>query len=99
MEDEGITYDDIAGGYFADNIECEIVGSTAWHLRSQWKDWDDRTQAVVKQIKSWVNGVTKNYISERLKDNGIPASYDTAFYLKYYPQVNAVMKDVAERII
>ena len=94
-----VSFDNIMG-YAEDNIESDIAGSAAWYFRQEWKGWKrPRSQMVVKQIKSWVNGQTRKYISEHLKDYDIPASYDTAFYVKYLPQVNTVMKEVARRLI
>lgn len=51
-------------------------------------------QKYVKELKTIIKNITRNELQNCLYEAGIPVSWDTAFYVKYYAEINEGMKRV-----
>lgn len=91
-----INYDDVVDNSFWITVHTESWKK--WELmKDAWaKDLSEKRQARTKaQI---INNYTRVAIRGSLKFLGVPESYDTAFYMKYYDQINKGMADILEDI-
>lgn len=59
-------------------------------------NWD--SQKGVKVLKSLVNSHFRNLIIDYLSDNGLPRSWDTAYYLLHQKEIDKMMKAVTKLI-
>lgn len=85
----------------------EIEGMIKNGLRSTWWEYnivkeDGRLhdyrnhQSKLREVKTAINGTTRQFIKAQLKWYGLPESWDTAFYILYYKRINAGMKRLAK---
>ena len=94
----GMRYNDIVDRNFEDELLSKIYNSNYfqyWFGRKPQKI----TKTVVRQLKSSVNGHTRQMIRASLKYEGFPESWDTAFYLRYKTRVDAMMKRVTKQLL
>ena len=95
-----VKYDDIIEYRFGYDVmdRISIDPNFSW-LRERIIGKGHLTKTDLREIKKIVNRVTRKAIKEILGINNIPVSYDIAFYMAYYPKVNALMKKIAKEII
>jgi hypothetical protein len=85
-----------------DNFESELISqvyNATWFQYRYARVPQVVSQSLVRELKTGVNGVTRNMIRNSLKYAGFPESWDTAFYLKYKGRVDALMKRVTKQLL
>lgn len=96
--DKEITYDFIIGNYLADHTINELVGNRYFFFE-QWFKGKAITKTLLRSLKTFINGATREYIKNSLTNENRPVSWDTAIYLVYYKKINAEMKAITKEII
>ena len=100
IRDSGITYRDIISYEIIDDLVCDVQGEPWWSfLFVREMEKNKLTQSLLKQIKSRVNQVMREYIARNLVLEGLPASYDTAFYIIHYDRINNLMNMITKELV
>lgn len=95
-----VKYDDIIEYRFGYDVmdRMSMSPNFCW-LRERIIEKGHLTKTDLRKIKKTVNRVTRKTIKDILEIYNIPGSYDIAFYMAYYPKVNALMKKITKEII
>jgi len=82
-----------------DWITSNILRSAYWINYFRNKKRKDLTKTQFKNIKMLVNSHTRVIIRKGLEYEGLPKSWDTAFYMAHKTKVDALMKRITRELL
>lgn len=94
-----ISYEDIVDSDFWNSVDYEVISSTSFYYYSEnrWNpDHEDYIgeKRTKREQARLINHYTRLAIQKNLKENNIPVSYDTAFYMAHFMKINEGMLDI-----
>jgi len=100
VKQSDLKFDDVFGRYGEDMIISDVANSTQYQYTVKKSLQKDKPSSFdVRQLKHIINWKTRQKIEKALKDESLPKSWDTAFYMANYNKINNMMKKATKELI